>query len=149
MLGLCCCAWAFSSCGEGGSCNSNYCLLQCPGFSSRRLLLLWTTGSRVHRLRSCGSWALGHRLSSCGARGLVALWHLSGPGIKLHWTVRGVNLIRLFSHRFINDSYLKQLLLSDLPNRLHPTFICWKSMVMKTVYLCHYELLDSYLTPWL
>ena len=67
-----------------GSCSNNYCLLHSAGFSLWWPLLLWTTDSRVHRLSSCGSWALGHRLSSCGAWGLVALWlwNLSGPGIK-------------------------------------------------------------------
>ena len=33
------------------------------GYSS---LLLWSTGSRRAGFSSCGSWALEHRLSSCG-----------------------------------------------------------------------------------
>ena len=36
------CAWAFSSCGEGG-----YSSLQCAGFSLQWLLLLQSMGSRV------------------------------------------------------------------------------------------------------
>ena len=105
-----------------GSCNNNYCLLQYAG-CSLRWLLLWTTDSRVHRLSSCGAWALGHRLSSCGGWRLVALWHVESfwtrdrirRCILNHWTIRGVNLIRFFSHRFIDDSYLKQLLLWYVP----------------------------------
>ena len=63
VLGLCCCARAFSSCGELG-----YSLLWCMGFSLRWLLLLWSTGSRRVGFGSCGSRVLEHRLSSCGAR---------------------------------------------------------------------------------
>ena len=55
--------------------SGDYSLLQCVGFSSWWLLLLRTMGSRLagfvvvaDRLSSCGSWALEHRLSSCGAR---------------------------------------------------------------------------------
>ena len=35
-------------------------------------------------LSSCGSWALEHRLSSCGARALLLhdTWDLPGPGIE-------------------------------------------------------------------
>ena len=29
--------------------------------------MLWNTGSRAQGLGSCSSWALEHRLSSCGA----------------------------------------------------------------------------------
>ena len=36
------------------------------GFSSPWLLLLQRTGCRAQDLCSCGSWALEHRLSSCG-----------------------------------------------------------------------------------
>ena len=70
MLGLCCCARAFSSCGERG-------LL----FVAVRGLLiavaslvaehgLESAGASVDvacGLSSCGSWALEHRRSSCGA----------------------------------------------------------------------------------
>ena len=60
-LGLRCCAWAFSSCGERG-----LLFVWCVGFSLRWLLLLRSTGSRRMGFSSCGSWALERRLSSCG-----------------------------------------------------------------------------------
>ena len=73
-LGLCCCAWAFSSCGERG-----YSLLQvqashCGGFSCCRA---WALGARA-------SVVVAHGLSSCGARALLlrGMWDLPGPGIK-------------------------------------------------------------------
>ena len=59
--GLCCCAQAFCSWGEQG-----YSLVAFAGFLLRSLLLLQSMGSRACGLRSCGSWALEHRLSSCG-----------------------------------------------------------------------------------
>ena len=61
-LGLCCCTRAFSSCSERG-----YFSLQCAGVSLQWLLLLWSMGSRRAGFSSCGSRALEHRLSSCGA----------------------------------------------------------------------------------
>ena len=51
VLGLRCCALAFSSCGAGG-----YSSLQCAGFSLW-LLLLQSTGSRCPGFSSCGTWA--------------------------------------------------------------------------------------------
>ena len=67
-LGLCCCAWAFSSCGEWG-------LLfvvvrgasHCGGFSCCGAQALGARASVVvaRRLSSCGSWALERSLSSC------------------------------------------------------------------------------------
>ena len=63
VLGLCCCAHAFSSCGERG-----YSSLRCAGFSLLWSLSLWSTGSRCVGFSSCGSRALECRLSSCGAR---------------------------------------------------------------------------------
>ena len=55
-LGLCCCAWTFSSCGEHGEAT-----LPCgrAGFSLQWLLLLRSTGS------SCSFGALELRLSGC------------------------------------------------------------------------------------
>ena len=49
-------------------------MLWCTGFSLWWVLLLQSLGSRAHalqqlqhtRLSSCGSWALEHRLNSCG-----------------------------------------------------------------------------------
>ena len=48
--------------------RGGYSLLWCTGFSLWWLLLLRSTGSRWAGFSSCGSWALEHRLSSCGAR---------------------------------------------------------------------------------
>ena len=56
-LGLCCCAWAFSSCGEQG-------LLF---VAVHRLLIVVASLVVEHGLSSCGSRALERRLSSCGA----------------------------------------------------------------------------------
>ena len=77
MLGLRCCAQAFSSCGEWG-------LLSTVGhrFWGTRAQQLWLSGSGAHGLSSCGSWALGHRGSAVVALGLLGtraqqLW-LSG-----------------------------------------------------------------------
>ena len=70
-LGLCCCAQAFSSCGERGAtlgCGawaSHY-----GGFSCCRARALGAQASVVvaRGLSSCGSRALERRLRSCGAR---------------------------------------------------------------------------------
>ena len=51
-LGLCCCVWAFSSCGEGG-----YSLFQCSVFSSWWLLLLQSGVSKLVSFSSCGTWS--------------------------------------------------------------------------------------------
>ena len=48
--------------------SRGYSLFRCVGFSLRWLLLLQSTGSRRVGFSSCGSRALEHRLSSCGAR---------------------------------------------------------------------------------
>ena len=94
MLGLCCCAQLCLVAASGG-----YSLLRCAGFSLRGLLLLWSLGSRrtgfsscgtrasvvvARGLSSCGSWASGRRLSSCGARAqlLRGMWDLPGPGLE-------------------------------------------------------------------
>ena len=86
VLGLCCFAWTFSSCGEGG-CS----LLWCEGISLRWLLLLQSMGSRVWasvgatRGRSgFGFRAVEHGISSCGAWALLPLgmWGLPRAGIK-------------------------------------------------------------------
>ena len=61
-----------------------YSLLWYAGFSLQWLLLLQSTGSRLKGFSSCGSWALEHRLSSCGARDelLCGMWDLPGPGLE-------------------------------------------------------------------
>ena len=87
VLGLCCCARAFSSCSERG-------LLF---VAVRRLLIVVASLVEEHRLQacglqqlwhagfsSCGSRALEHRLSSCGSRAqlLCSMWDLPGPGLE-------------------------------------------------------------------
>ena len=71
ILGLCCSAGTFSSCGTQASHYGgfSYCraqALECVGFSSR------------------GLQALEHRLSSCGSQACVlhSIWDLSRPGIE-------------------------------------------------------------------
>ena len=64
--------------------SGGYSSLRCVGFSLRWLLLLQSTGSRCMGFSSCGSQALEHRLSSCGARAwlLHGMWDLPRPGLE-------------------------------------------------------------------
>ena len=80
MLGLCCCAWAFSSCGEGW----RYSLLQYVGFLFLWLLLFQSLGSRHTAFSSRDFQALEHRLRSCSAWHKLphSMWNLPRPGIK-------------------------------------------------------------------
>ena len=69
VLGLHCCAWAFSSCGEQGAtprCGAR--ASHCGGFSycGAWALGTWVPVAMALGLSSCGSRALEHRLSSCG-----------------------------------------------------------------------------------
>ena len=63
--------------------SGGYSSLRCAGFLLR-WLLLWSTGSRCTGFSSCGTWALEHGLSSCGARAqlLRGMWDLPGPGLE-------------------------------------------------------------------
>ena len=66
-MGLHCCAWAFSSCGERGllfHCGAQ--ASHCGGFSCCGAQALGMQASVVvaHGLSSCGSWALECRLNS-------------------------------------------------------------------------------------
>ena len=79
VLGLCCCARAFSSCGKWG-------LLFVV---VRRLLVGVAPGTRAslvvaHGLSSCGLQTPEHRLSSCGAWVLLlrGMWNLPGSGLE-------------------------------------------------------------------
>ena len=77
MLGLCCCAQAFSTCGEWG-------LFFVVG---PRLLTEVASLVAEHRhtgFSSCGSRAPELRLSSCDAQALLlrGLWDLPRPGLK-------------------------------------------------------------------
>ena len=78
-LGLRCCVWAFSTCREWATLHCGAQASHCGGFS-----LLWSTGSRHLGFSSCGSWALEHRFSSCGARALLlpGMWDLPRPGLE-------------------------------------------------------------------
>ena len=69
-LGLRCCAWTFSSCGEQGLLFVAVCELLIVVASRCRARALGAQASVVvaHGLSSCGSRALAHGLSSSGAR---------------------------------------------------------------------------------
>ena len=70
MLGLRCCARAFSSCGERGALRCGARASHCRGFSCCGARALGAQASVVvaRGLSSCGLWALELRLSSCGSR---------------------------------------------------------------------------------
>ena len=79
VLGLCCCARAFSSCSESwllSSCGKQ--ASRFGGFSCCRAVVA------VCRLRSCSSQALEHRLSICGplAKMPHGIWDLPPLQIK-------------------------------------------------------------------
>ena len=77
-LGLCCCTWAFSSCGEQGLLFVVVRGLLIVVASRCRTRVLGTRALVVaaRGLSSCGSWALERRLSSYGVR------DLPGPGLE-------------------------------------------------------------------
>ena len=66
VLGLHCCAWAFSSCGKWGA--TLCCGAQASHCSGGAWALgAWASVVAAHGLSSCGLQALERRLSSCGA----------------------------------------------------------------------------------
>ena len=77
---------AFSGCGEWGllfSCGTQ--VSHCSDFSCcRAQALRHMSFSRGVWVNNCGSWALEHRLSSCGVWALLlcGMWDLPGSGIK-------------------------------------------------------------------
>ena len=79
MLGLRCCAQAFSSCGKPG-----LLFIAVRGLLIAVASLVWSMGSRHAGFSSCGSWALECRLSSCGTQAelLRGMWDLPGAGIE-------------------------------------------------------------------
>ena len=93
-LGLCCCMQAFSSCGERGLLFIALhgllivvaSLVAEHGLQAHGLQQLQHAGSVVvaRGLSSCGSRALEHRLSSCGAQVqlLRGMWDLPRPGVE-------------------------------------------------------------------
>ena len=92
--GLCCCARAFSSCVEQGLLFVAVHRLLIAvashaaehGLQVCRLQQMWCVVSvvMVYGLSSCGSWALEHKLSSCGAQAqlLHGMWDLPRPGLE-------------------------------------------------------------------
>ena len=64
--------------------SQGYSLVVLRKFSLLWLLLLWSTGSRAHRISSCGSPALGRRLKSCGTQAwlLCRTWDLLRSGTE-------------------------------------------------------------------
>ena len=86
-MGLCCCAWAFSSCSERGLLFVAVCRLLIAVVSlccGARALGTRAAVVMARGLSSCGSRALEHRLSSCGARAylLRGTWDLPRPGLE-------------------------------------------------------------------
>ena len=106
-LGLCCCVWAFSSCGEWGLLFivvrglliAVASLVAEHGLQAHGLQQLQHTGSVVvaqgpqsvrasvvvaRELSSCGSQGLERKLSSCGTQAqlLCDMWDLPRPGFK-------------------------------------------------------------------
>ena len=68
-LGLCCCVWAFSSCGGQGLLFIVVCglLIVLASLVVEHLLYEQASVVSAYRLSSCGSRALKHGLISCGA----------------------------------------------------------------------------------
>ena len=68
-LGLRCCVWAFSSCGEWGLLFVvvRGLLIAVASRCGARALGTWASVVVARRLRSCGSRALDHGLGSCDA----------------------------------------------------------------------------------
>ena len=64
---------------NGVSCSCSAQASHCGGFSCFRAQVLGHAG-----FNSCNSWAVEHRLSSCGpgASLLHGMWDLAGPGIE-------------------------------------------------------------------
>ena len=78
-LGLRCCAWAFSSCGERG-----LLFIAVHGLLIAVASLVVEHGLQACGLSSCGSRALERRLGSCGtwAQLLRGMWDLPGLGLE-------------------------------------------------------------------
>ena len=86
VVGLHCCAWAFSSCGKWGLLFSNIFSLQWLLLRWTQALGTWASVAAAHRLRSFGLPALEHWLSSCGVHtDLIALQYV-GSSPTRDWT---------------------------------------------------------------
>ena len=70
VLGLRCCARAFYSCSERGLLfvAVRGLLIAVASRCRARALGAWASVVAARGLSSCGSWALEHRLCSCGTR---------------------------------------------------------------------------------
>ena len=91
MLSLFCCTLAFSSCSKQGLLFAAVHKILTAGSSLvvghriqiHKLQYLWLEG-----FRSCGVWALEHKLNIFGVQGLRGMWNLPRPGVELlslHW----------------------------------------------------------------
>ena len=84
------------------SCAGRWLLSSCCSGFSFGSLLLQSIGSRACGLHSCHSWALEHRLNSCGTQASgIFLDHRLNPCL-LHWLVNSLPL----SHQGSPPSYL-------------------------------------------
>ena len=85
-LGLRCCAWAFSSCGERGLhfIAVHRLLIAVASHCRARALGARASVDVARGLSSCGLRALESRFNSCGACAelLRSMWDLPGPGIE-------------------------------------------------------------------
>ena len=88
VLGLCCFAWTFSSCGEEG-CS----LLWCEGISLWCLPLLWGSSSTAQGLQWLCAWAV--TLRHVGSYLTRDQTHVSCVGSQIlnHWTTREAPLL--------------------------------------------------------
>ena len=71
VVGLCCCTWAFSSCGEQGLLFvvvSGLLIAVVSLVAEARALGVQASVVVALRLSSCGSWTLERKLGSCGAQ---------------------------------------------------------------------------------
>ena len=110
VLGLRCCARAFSSCGEWG-----YSSLQCAGFSLRWLLLLQSMGSRHVGFSSCGTQA-----QQLWRMGLVAPQHV-GSSRTGAWT-----RIPCTGRWILNHCATREVPTLQFNSVL--TYLCWDSI---------------------
>ena len=87
MLGLCCCAWTFSSGNKQGLLFIAVCgllIAEASFFCGAQALGSQASVVAAHGLSHCGLRALEHWVSSCGTQAplLCNMWDLPGPGVK-------------------------------------------------------------------
>ena len=95
MLGLHCCAWAFSSCSKWGL------------LSNFSVLASHCVGSFCYRAQALCTWAsvaAAQRLSSCGELGLVAPWHVDSS------RTRDRTCVPCISRRILTHSTTREVL---------------------------------------